>query len=313
MADLTIRGYVPTDADALTALLNLIEDRAGGHGGLVADDVRAMTDAMVADPATDTRLLFAPDGALVAASLVATPPDGGFRVDVMAGVHPDWRGRGIGRELMVWQVTRAREIHDRVAPDREWEVHLGAVVGDEPTIRLFERAGLTPVRYWLEMVAHTSDVPTVPLPDGFSLATIDAGHERALYEAHEEAFADHWAHQRRGLDEWLALTLHSDNFVPALSLVALDGAEVAGYVLAYHDAAPERVYIGQVGVRRNWRRRGLAAAVLVEALRRAASAGKKSAALGVDAASPTGAVGVYERAGFGVEYRAVTYAQHLPG
>jgi hypothetical protein len=30
--------------------------------------------------------------------------------------------------------------------------------------------------------------------------------------------------------------------------------------------------------------------------------------LGVDADSPTGAVGVYERVGFQVEHRAVTYA-----
>jgi mycothiol synthase len=43
-------------------------------------------------------------------------------------------------------------------------------------------------------------------------------------------------------------------------------------------------------------------------LRVAGAAGNAKVLLGVDADSPTGAVGVYERVGFQVENRAVTYA-----
>jgi ribosomal protein S18 acetylase RimI-like enzyme len=126
-----------------------------------------------------------------------------------------------------------------------------------------------------------------------------------------EAFADHWGSQRRDYSDWVTLTVGSEGFLPDLSVVAFDGDEIAGYVLSYRDADPERVYIGQVGVRRPWRRRGVAAALLAQVLRDAAAAGFATASLGVDADSPTGAVAVYERVGFTVENRAVTYAAPL--
>jgi ribosomal protein S18 acetylase RimI-like enzyme len=43
----------------------------------------------------------------------------------------------------------------------------------------------------------------------------------------------------------------------------------------------------------------------------AAAAGKTKAALGVDADSPTGAVGVYERVGFAEHARFVAYRRPL--
>jgi mycothiol synthase len=46
-------------------------------------------------------------------------------------------------------------------------------------------------------------------------------------------------------------------------------------------------------------------------LGKGAQAGFDHALLGVDADSPTGAVSVYERVGFGTKHRAVTYATTL--
>jgi ribosomal protein S18 acetylase RimI-like enzyme len=123
-----------------------------------------------------------------------------------------------------------------------------------------------------------------------------------------EAFAGHWGCQYRPREEWAAMSVRSDAFLPELSLLAFDGGQLAGYLLSYTDADPTRLYLGQVGVRPEWRRRGLASALLVRALATAATAGKSSAALGVDADSPTGAVSVYQRTGFVVENRAITYA-----
>jgi ribosomal protein S18 acetylase RimI-like enzyme len=96
-----------------------------------------------------------------------------------------------------------------------------------------------------------------------------------------------------------------------LSVLATDGPEIAGYVLAYDDAIAGRVYVGQVGVRQPWRRRGLATAMLSHVMRAAGGVGRTSAALDVDAANPTGAVGVYERVGFETVSRMVTYSRAL--
>jgi ribosomal protein S18 acetylase RimI-like enzyme len=170
---------------------------------------------------------------------------------------------------------------------------------------------MTPVRYWFDMVAPTESAPAVALPDGLRSAPYRPAYEKDLYEAHMEAFADHWGFQRRGYEDWTTLTVRSETFLPELSALAFDGDEIAGYVLSYEDADPARLYIGHVGVRRPWRRRGLAGALLRRVLDSARAAGKDFASLGVDADSPTGAVGVYERVGFSVATRAVTYSRPL--
>jgi ribosomal protein S18 acetylase RimI-like enzyme len=312
MGGLTSRGYTDADAGGMTGLFNAIEVHAGGHPGWAVEEISPMFAAMVRDHDRDVRLLVDAGGALVAGAAVPTPPEGGFRIDLMGGVLPAWRGRGIGRELLDWQLRRAREIHREVAPDRDWAIHLGANTQDADALRLYRRFGLKPVRYWFEMEAAADRAPAVPVPDGLRIEEYWPGRDPDLHAAHIEAFADHWGSQSRTYPDWLSLTVRNEIFLPALSRVALDGEEVAGYVLAYADPDPGRSYVGQVGVRRRWRRRGLAAAMLSQTLRASAGAGRAIAALGVDAGSPTGAVGVYERVGFATHTRGVTYAADLP-
>ena len=312
MGTLTTRPYAPTDAAALADLLNALETRAGGHPGWTAVELGPMLDSTVRDTAADSRMAWTADGTLAAMAIVSTPPVNGFRVDLWGGVHPDWQGRGLGRELFDWQLDRSAEIHQATAPDVAWQAHATTLVADEPARRLFRRFGLTPARYWFEMSAPTADPPALALPDGLRVVGYDPAREDAVYAAHMEAFTDHWGYQRRERADWLAMTVRSAGFRPEFSVLALDGEEIAGYVLSYRYGDPRCVYIGAVGVRRPWRRRGIAAALLARVLRAAARAGYDRANLGVDADSPTGAVGVYERVGFGVDHRAVTYSMSLP-
>jgi ribosomal protein S18 acetylase RimI-like enzyme len=351
MEGLTVREYADEDAPALADLFSAIERHAGGDLCWTAAEIRAVLAATVRDRARDLRLLFDTGGParppaepptaagptaagstatgltaagstatgstatgpnLVAAAVVSTPPDGGFRVDLTGAVLPGLRGRGIGRDLMAWQLRRAEEIHRDTAPGSPWEVHVAVSAADADALRLYRRFGLDPVRYWFDMVAPTGTAPVIAAPDGLTITGYRAGLDLDLHAAHVEAFADHWGNQARDYAGWRALAVDNETFAPELSRIALDGGEIAGYVLAYDDADPSRVYLGQVGVRRPWRRRGLAAAMLARVLGASAEAGRSGASLSVDADSPTGAVGVYERVGFAVQSRGVTYASHLP-
>jgi ribosomal protein S18 acetylase RimI-like enzyme len=73
------------------------------------------------------------------------------------------------------------------------------------------------------------------------------------------------------------------------------------------------LYIPLLGTRRAARGRGIASTLLARALTGAGAAGFTAASLRVDADSLTGALGLYERAGFTVEHTSITQLKHLPG
>lgn len=313
VVDLSARSYQESDTAAVTDLFNLADVHAGGRAGYIASDTTAMVSTMVGDTTTDTTLRWAPDGSLAAVAMVLTPPTGGYRVDLPGAVHPRWRGDGLGRELLAWQLARAGELHRAAGSPDTWCVDASAVSTDQDALRLFRRFDLSPTRYWFDMVASTAEPPALDLPAGLRTVAYRPDLRSAVYAAHQDAFADHWGYQHRTAAEWIPLTIGSDSFLPELSVVAFDGDEPAGYVLSYSDADPARLYVGHVGVRRPWRRRGLAASLLAVVLADAGRAGMTTAGLGVDADSPTGAVGVYERVGFAVEYQEVTYSAPIAG
>jgi len=98
---------------------------------------------------------------------------------------------------------------------------------------------------------------------------------------------------------------------PSLVPVVWDGDEVAAVSLNYPKRNGDWGWIGTLGVREGWRRRGLGLALLRESFRRFRETGETAVALGVDADNPTGATRLYERAGMQVAFEVVTYGKEL--
>lgn len=167
-----------------------------------------------------------------------------------------------------------------------------------------------PVRYWYEMAASLGSPPGVrALPAPLRAVPFDAGLAPALYEAYTEAMADHYDFEPRGFASWAEEELPS-SFRPDLTRIALDGSDIAAYVMVA-DEPDNRVRIEGVGTRRPWRRRGLATSLLSAVMTAAAEAGKTRATLAVDPQSPTGAVAIYEALGFSVGSSWVSYRKQL--
>ena len=74
---------------------------------------------------------------------------------------------------------------------------------------------------------------------------------------------------------------------------------------------PRFGWIGVLGVRPRWRRRGLATALLHQSFRDFRRRGATRVGLGVDAENMTGAVRLYERVGMHVVRRNDTYEKRL--
>ena len=70
-------------------------------------------------------------------------------------------------------------------------------------------------------------------------------------------------------------------------------------------------YVALVGVVRDWRRRGVAPAMLAEVMRAARAAGHERIALDVDSENPTGALGLYTGMGFVATSRSVAHVEEL--
>jgi mycothiol synthase len=308
--ELTFRSFEDGDAAPVAALFNAMEVAVGAHPGFGDAMIRSFM-AELGDVSLDSRCVIAATGEIVGFAAVESPPSGGYRGQIYGGVLPQWQDKAIGRDLLAWQLDRLAAIRRANGPQAEWSAESATNVKDTASIRLYERFQMSPRRYWFDMEASTKSAPAVDMPVDVRSVPFEAEHVARVHAAHMEAFVDHFGFQHRDFDDWRLQTVEAEHFRSDLSRVALDGDEIAAYVLSYDEALDERAYIGQVGTRPGWRRRGLAGALLADVLMAAEKAGKTTASLGVDADSPTGAVGVYERVGFAIVSKSVSYAKAI--
>jgi ribosomal protein S18 acetylase RimI-like enzyme len=198
------------------------------------------------------------------------------------------------------------------------EVHVGGNLTNTALAALVAGAGFEPARFFFSMERELSQpVPDVASPGGVRVLPFGPEWSEATRLAHNEAFLDHWGSRPRDEEDWRTWVTGSRMFRPSRSWLAVDGDEVAAYVLGYEFAADTAatgvrdLHIGQVGTRRSYRGRGLARALLARTLAAGRQAGYGSASLGVDADNPTGALGLYERLGFTVRRKYVTYVKEI--
>ncbi len=237
--------------------------------------------------------------------------------DIWGKVAPELRRRGIATWLFDWGLGRAG--HRARVEDPQGEVHVGAHLDEEETGAriLFEGKGLAPVRHFFLMRRHSLDhVPDAPLPVGLEIRPVAPDQHRAIFDAENEAFRDHWGHREPGEDAFRE-TFGQEETNTDLWTVAWDGDQVAGVVENWiwpeenTRLAVRRGWLEKISVGRPWRRRGLGRALTAAALVRLREAGMDEAMLGVDAENPSGALGLYEGLGFRVARRSVAYRRPM--
>ena len=305
---LVLRAYRgPEDHPAMTRAAAAVRAINGdAELGTVADMDNHYAHLEHADLPRDCALVEL-DGDVVAYGRASWQPlaTGDSRVDCILNIDPAASGRGVEELLVGHALRRSAEI----IRERGQELTMRAIFfvtgRDTAQLRVVESRGLSRVRRAAQLVRPTfDDIPDLPIPAPLGLRPIDPADRamhRRVYEASARAFADSYGQEApsdANFDEFV----HMPGFNPSLWRVAFDGDVIAGQILSYMgDRAPDGSRIGwteAISVQPEYRRRGLARALLAASLRAVRDAGATSAGLGVDTQNPNQALRLYESLGF---------------
>jgi ribosomal protein S18 acetylase RimI-like enzyme len=257
------------------------------------------------NPQTNARLVFAPNGDLAGYVEVwdtGTPP---VHPWVWMAVHPRYEWQGLEEILLAWGEARAALALERVPDGVRFAPRVGFVSLDTKRRSLVEAHGFQYTRSFYRMEVVFQEPPQVPpAPQGITIRPYNPETElEAVVQTMVDSFRDHYGFVERPFEEEMTSFRHhflgDPLYDPNLWFVAMDGDEMAGICLCRRDGyeKPELGFVNELGVRREWRRRGIAEALLRTSFAAFAALGKQGAALGVDASSLTGATRLYEKAG----------------
>lgn len=319
-AGLTARPLRADDIDAIVGLLAAAEPLDDTGENENADDLTEWFINERLDLAHDSCVVEDAGGGVAAWSTVM---DLGNHRDEYAlrldgRVHPAWRGRGIGRALLGWQVVRSAELHRARHPEMGGRFAVGVTAPHRALERLVVRAGFEPVQHYWQMQRPMAGLPAARTVDGVDLVPYDWARDDEVRRTHNLAFVDHFGTAERDAYAWQTWFTGQRAFRPDVSRVALADGAVAGYALVYeHEADTEatglrEAYLGQIGVLPAFRGRGVASAAITAALHAAAADGFDRAGLTVDSNNTTGALRLYEALGFSETRRETVWALRVP-
>jgi mycothiol synthase len=296
-----LRHPAPGEAAAVQAVLDASETADAGEPRRHENNIVGEWRSERCRPSEDWWVAVASDGAIAAVGWVW--PETAAELTADHYVHPDHRGQGLGE--LVLDMIEARWAELARSADGGARRRLIVWSEDSDTTRRasLDRRGFVAVRQYFEMeIDLRADVAAPEWPAAVVARRFAPGvDDEAVYRADQEAFAEHHLFEPRAYDEWRLFHLDAPDSDVTLWWLAWDGDELAGYIMPVE--SDRGALIGDIGVRKPWRGRGVAHALLLASFATLRDRGQKVARLYVDAQNVTNAVRVYEAAGMHVARR----------
>ncbi|HEY3962224.1 MAG TPA: GNAT family N-acetyltransferase [Gaiellaceae bacterium] len=194
-------------------------------------------------------------------------------------------------ELLDWVEARARDAG--VAKVRTF------FPAGHALARVVEERGYLYWRSAFTMEIELSDEVPPPVPDGITLRSFEPGDDELLRAALNEVFRDGAFFTVVSREDFARKFRAAHGFDPSLWLLAEAGDKLVGFAIGFAEYGSDETlgWIWNLGVKRDWRRRGLGGALLQTMFALLRERGLRRVGLGVDAENATGAVALYERAG----------------
>jgi len=231
---------------------------------------------------------------------------------------PAWRGKGIRAAMVRWLEDRARAVAEANPTNKTKIYQTWMSEHEQDAIRVFTEAGYEPARWEYEMIRSLDEpIADAPLPEGIELRPVTDADAPQVFAAANEAFIDHWGETDwftpKSLDEWRK----GPTYDPSIWKIAFDGDEVVGTVMNYvhkkenQEYGRQRGYTESICVRKAWRGRGIAKALITESMRMHKAMGMTEVCHGVDTQNPTGALQLYEGLGYRPHKREYAYRKPM--
>ena len=328
------RPLEAADIEALHRLAQANWEADGLESVQPVEEIKHMMGIIMSGEIKVGTLLALTEAGEIAASVFAflLPSPTEHRVNVGGSVHVAYRRQGLGRFLLAWAEAWARQQVAELADDLPRRLEASCRDHQTDRIRLFEAAGFRPARYFFQMERDLAEpIPEKPLDLGLGLANWTPERDEAVRAAFNDSFRDHWGFFPVDETLWPVFTGKPD-FRGDLSQLAVDGdgrfdklnrveplsaGRVIGFCLC--SVSEERNaqtgrregVMDEIGVIRGWRKRGIASALIVAAMRAFREEGLAYAKLGVDTENPTGALRLYENLGFYSVRRSIAFHKAL--
>ena len=314
--DIALRSLVPSDLPALCAIAQRCQRHDGVEQVAVLEEFEEEFDDEHVVFATDTLGAVDPStGELIAYAYTYHLPSDvrEERCYVFGGVDPAHRRRGIGTRLMEWGLDRAAAQLDTSTNDIPRYIRTDRPETDAGAAALFAAAGLVEIRYTDEMRRPLDTALTPERPVGVTIVPWPEGRDDDILDAKNAAFADHWGSTPTPAHAWRQM-VSGPGARTDLSCIAVDDdGAVVGHCLAKRFPDDDVVtgrregWIDNLGVRREFRGRGVATALIAHSVDAMRADDLTHAVLMVDSANPTGAVGLYSGLGFAPVRRMIVH------
>ena len=212
-------------------------------------------------------------------------------------IQADYQRRGLGKYLLQIIEAQIPSLTNEVSVSLSSQIVGKLCAADY----LLEKAGyITSSIFQIrELLMTEVPLPSVTIPDIEIRPFALEQDVQFAYKADEEAFLDERGYEPRTFEQWSSrLHIYDKDFDPNVCFLAWDGEVIVAGI--YTTALAEIGDIMHVGVRRPWRKRGIAEALMRHSLREYYKQGIYRIHLNVDGESLTKAQLLYERMGFHV-------------
>ena len=236
----------------------------------------------------------------------------------IAHVLPEWRKTALRLTIFRFNEAQIRFI----SKNQPWpgKTSLGAWALDEPNDwrEMVLSEGYSTVMQFYEMIRpNIENIPDNPLPEGLGLRAAKPEHYSEIWNARKEALREKpWFVESRYDREHYELWLNEPTFMPDLWQVAWDGDRVVG-MIENHEPLENEAYDRKRGhtqmifVLPEWRRRGLAKALLAKSLVLMRERGLEEATLDVETRNTSGEIQLYEGIGYRVARKYAHYKKTI--